>query len=105
MRKILMGLALLGALEGLAAAKGERRPTVTLAKAQATALARAPGTVKSAELETEHGVLLYSFDIADKNGRVLEVQIDAHSGKVIAVDEETPADEAAERAKEAKERK
>ena len=98
-------MVLFGAVGGVAAARSERRPTVSMAKARATALARAAGTVKSEELETEHGVLLYSFDIADKNGRVLEVQIDAHTGKVLAVDEETPADEAAEHAKEAKERK
>src|SRR4051794_27341050 len=44
-----------------------RQAKVTKEAAQATALERFPGTVESAELEREHGKLVYSFDI--RNGR------------------------------------
>jgi hypothetical protein len=78
---------------------------VTQADAQKTALATlkdpSKATVKSAELETEHGCLLYSFDIevAGKTG-VQEVQIDAGNGKVFSNKHETPKAEAAEKAKD-----
>jgi uncharacterized membrane protein YkoI len=43
------------------------------------------GTVKSAELEREHGRLIYSYDIEvpGKSG-IDEVNIDAMTGKVVA---------------------
>jgi uncharacterized membrane protein YkoI len=78
---------------------------VTQADAQKTALAalKDPSkvTVKSAELEAEHGCLLYSFDIevAGKTG-VQEVQIDAGNGKVLSNKHESPKAEAAEKAKD-----
>jgi uncharacterized membrane protein YkoI len=78
---------------------------VTQADAQKTALAtlRDPSkaTVKSAELEAEHGCLVYSFDIevAGKTG-VQEVQIDAGNGKILSNKHESPKAEAAERAKD-----
>jgi len=78
---------------------------VTRADAQKTALAKfkdpSKATVKSAELEAEHGCLVYSFDIAvaGKTG-VQEIQIDAGNGKVLSSKHESPKAEAAERAKE-----
>src|SRR5216684_4370554 len=75
---------------------------VTQADAQKTALATlkdpSKATVKSAELEAEHGCLLYSFDIevAGKTG-VQEVQIDAGNGKVLSNKHESPKAEAAEK--------
>jgi uncharacterized membrane protein YkoI len=56
------------------------------ADARAIALARVKnGTVKSEELEREHGHLIYSYDIQvpEKSG-VEEVNVDAMTGKVIA---------------------
>jgi len=54
--------------------------------------------VVSAELEEESGRLVYSFDIA-RRGRtgVDEVQVDAHSGKVVSTKRESAKDEAAEK--------
>jgi uncharacterized membrane protein YkoI len=78
---------------------------VTQADAQKTALASlkdpSKATVKEAELEAEHGCLVYSFDIevAGKTG-VQEVQIDAGSGKILSSKHESPKAEAAEKAKD-----
>jgi uncharacterized membrane protein YkoI len=78
------------------------------ATARATALARVPnGTVKSEELEREHGKLLYSYDIAvtGKPG-IDEVQVDAITGKVLGkVVHENAAMEKKEAKAEAKEKK
>jgi Peptidase propeptide and YPEB domain len=80
---------------------------VTESAAAATALKRFPrGAIQSVELEREDGHLKYSYDIATP-GRsgIDEVDVDALSGKIIAVEHETPEQmrkEAAEEANEAK---
>ena len=78
------------------------RAKITRAQAEATALKKAPGgKVKEAELEEEHGKLVWSFDIARPGTRnITEVQVDAVTGKVVATEIETPKHEAAEAAKE-----
>jgi uncharacterized membrane protein YkoI len=78
------------------------RAKITRAQAEATALKKAPGgTVKSAELEEEHGKLVWSFDIARPGTRNLtEVLVDAVTGKVVSTQIETPAREAQEAAAE-----
>ena len=67
--------------------------------ARATALAKVPGgTVQSAELEEEHGKLIWSFDIKDPaSANIAEVQVDAKTGHVVSMKFETPAAEAKER--------
>jgi hypothetical protein len=67
-----------------------------------SALARVPGgQVREGELEKEHGLLVYSFDVLVPNRKgVEEVQVDAKSGKVVSVKHESPADEAKEHAGE-----
>ena len=75
------------------------------ADARATALARVHhGTVKSEELEREHGHLIYSYDItvAGKSG-IEEVAVDAMTGDVLSVNHETPNAEKKEAAAEKKE--
>jgi uncharacterized membrane protein YkoI len=81
-----------------------KQARVSEAAARATALARVPGgTVKSHELETESGRLIWTFDIATPAaGGVTEVHVDARSGRVIAVKRETSAEEAAEASEEEK---
>jgi len=80
---------------------------ITEAAAAATAQKRFPkGAIQSVELEHEDGHLKYSYDIATpgKPG-IDEVDVDALTGKIIAVEHETPAQmkkEAAEEANEAK---
>lgn len=82
------------------AARPHVRPKITMRQARAIALKRAPGTVKSSELETEHGRLVYSFDIITSHKRITEVNVDARSGKIVAVQHESRAREAAEKRQE-----
>lgn len=89
---------------------GEAKQSELMAKAkisketaQASALAKVPnGTVKEGELEKEKGKLIWSFDIAIPGSQdIKEVAVDAMTGDVIAVDTETPADQAKEAAEDA----
>ena len=77
-----------------------RQAKITKERAQETALKRAPGTVESAELEREHGKLVYSFDIRNSKGTITEVQVSALTGKVVRVEHENKSQEAAEKKKE-----
>jgi uncharacterized membrane protein YkoI len=90
---------------GAFAAATTAKPKITMEQARATALKRAPGTVKSEELENEHGKLIYSFDIATSKSEITEVNVDAMNGKIVAVQQENAAKEAAEKKQEAKEKK
>lgn len=78
---------------------------VSREQATRTALARvAHGKVKSAELEREHGKLVWSFDVAqDGKSGVIEIQVDAATGRIVSQKTESAAQEAAESAKEARE--
>lgn len=73
----------------------KKQASVTEAQAKKTALAKVPkGTIKSSELETENGRLIWSFDIAKSGTRnITEVQVDAKTGKVVSTQTETPADQ------------
>lgn len=79
-----------------------KEATVTLTQATEKALAKVPnGTVKSSELEREHGRLIWSFDISKPTSKnVTEVNVDAKTGKIVAVHTETPAKEKREAAVE-----
>jgi uncharacterized membrane protein YkoI len=77
-----------------------REAKITKEQAQATALKRAPGNVESAELEREHGKLVYSFDIRNSKGTITEVQVSAITGKVVRIEHENKKQEAAEKMKE-----
>jgi uncharacterized membrane protein YkoI len=63
---------------------------ISQADAQVTALAQAPnGTVKEAELEREHGKLIWSFDIATPDSKdITEVNVDAITGALVNVEHE-----------------
>jgi hypothetical protein len=74
---------------------------ITMQQARATATAKASGKVKSAELEKEHGKLVYSFDIETDAG-IREIQVDAYSGDIVSDQVETAADESREAAAERK---
>ena len=76
----------------------EKQAKVTEAQARSTALAKiVNGTVKSSELEKEHGKLIWSFDIATpKTQNITEVQVDAKTGKIVSTHIETPAKQAKE---------
>jgi Peptidase propeptide and YPEB domain len=77
---------------------------VTKSQAEKTALTKVPdGIIKSAELEREHGLLIWSFDIAKPGTKkITEVQVDAKTGKIASVQIETPKDQATEAAAEKK---
>jgi len=81
--------------------------TITQAAAEKTALAKVPmGTVKSAELENEHGALVWSFDIATpKSANIHEILVNAKTGKIVYTEIETPKAQAKENAKDKAEMK
>jgi uncharacterized membrane protein YkoI len=87
---------------GLATAVFGAKPhvPVSLEQARAAALKVVPeGTIKSEELEKEHGKWIYSFDI--QSGKELrEVWVDAHTGEILQNKVESPAKEKAEAANE-----
>jgi uncharacterized membrane protein YkoI len=57
------------------------------------------GIVKSAELEKEYGLLIWSFDIAKPGTRnITEIQVDAKTGRIASVQIETLKDQAKEAA-------
>ena len=105
-------LVLFLAVPALASAKAEtqqqlqREAKISMKQAREIALKKVPnGKIESGELEREHGKLIYSFDIRCNKPGVTEVNVNAIDGKVIGVQQETPAKEAAEKKQESKEKK
>jgi hypothetical protein len=78
---------------------------VTQANAESTALKAvnvSSASVKSGELEAEGGCLIYSFDIQIPGKQsIIEVAVDAGTGKVLAKKHEGPKAQAAEKAADA----
>ncbi len=72
-----------------------KEANISQAQATKTALTKVlHGVIKSSELEQEHGRLIWSFDIAKPRSKnIAEVNIDAKTGKIVAVNIETPAKE------------
>jgi Predicted membrane protein len=64
-------------------ASSAARPHVSLAQAVATAEQAVGGRAFDAELDREKGVLVYEIDLV-KDGRAVEVQVDATTGKIIS---------------------
>lgn len=73
----------------------KKQAKVTGEQATKSALSQVPGgTVKSFELEKENGKLIWSFDIAKpKTRNIIEVQVDAKTGKIVSTQTETPTDQ------------
>lgn len=62
---------------------------VSLEEAKKTALAAYPGEIIESETSIEaDGSVSYEFDIKTKDGKELEVEVDAVTGKIIEVEEE-----------------
>ena len=110
MYKVVLALAAVSSLALTHAFAGEpsqaaliSRAKVSKAAATKTALARLPGAqVRSAEIEREHGRLIWSFDLAQAGkAGITEVQVSAISGKIVSQQHESDAHEAAEAAAEA----
>jgi len=103
----LAAVAALAALATTPALAKPQRPHISMQNARARALAVVPhGRIKSGELETEHGQLLYSFDIqvANRPG-IEEVQISALDGRLLSRTHESAAAERREQRTEAREHK
>jgi uncharacterized membrane protein YkoI len=82
---------------------GERREAkISEAQARSIAMNRVPdGKIKEAELEKEKGKLIWSFDMARPGTRdVTEVNVDAITGEIVAVDVESADKEKAEQHEE-----
>lgn len=76
--------------------------TIGMKRAKQIALARVKGKIKSSELENEKGTKVYSFDIRNTKGGITEVLVNAYTGKIIEVKDESAADEAKEAREDAK---
>ena len=83
----------------------QKEAKISMKKARSIALAKAPGKIKSSELEREGGKLIYSFDIRNRKGTITEVNVNAMDGTVVDVHQENAAKEAAEKKQEAQEKK
>ena len=97
--KIITAILFLALFSIGALAAGAKPHYIGMKRAKAIAHSQVKGTIKSSELEKEHGKMIYSFDIKTTAG-ITEVEIDAITGKVIATQVETPEDEAKEKAAE-----
>ncbi len=64
---------------------GEIRP---LEEIMAVVRERFPGEVAQIDLERERGVWLYEFKVIDRTGRLLEIKIDAATGRVAEVEDD-----------------
>src|SRR5215472_10223874 len=101
---VLGAIALAGSLASCATdaqkeAKLQAEAKVSRAEAEKIALTKVPGgTVKEAELEKEKGKLIWSFDIATTDSKdITEVEVDAMTGEVVAVEKESPKDQKKEK--------
>ncbi len=54
-------------------AKLAKEAKITMEQARAIALKRVPGTITEEDLEKEKGVLQYSFDVKDANGKIFDI--------------------------------
>ena len=70
-----------------------KQARVTKHQAKKIALARVKGgTIKCVELEKENGMLSWSIDVAQPGKKdITDVWVDATTGKITAVEVETPA--------------
>jgi uncharacterized membrane protein YkoI len=107
LRNIICSVIVAGLFVGCVSEKGKREEAAKLeahakvsrTEAEKTALARVPnGSIKDGEIEKEKGKLIWSFDIATPGSKdITEVNVDAMTGEVVAVEKETPKDEAKEK--------
>ena len=90
------------ATEAQKQARLQAESKITRAEAEKIALAKVPGgTIKEGEIEKENGNLIWSFDITTPGtADITEVQVSALNGDVIAIEKETPAQQAEERRKD-----
>ena len=70
--------------------------------AEQTARAKVPnGTIREGEIEKEHGKLIWSFDMTTPDTKdITEINVDAMTGEVVSMQQESPESEAKEAAGE-----
>ena len=87
-------------------AKLQAEAKISRTEAEKIALAKAPnGTIKEGELEKEDGKLIWSFDITTPGSKdITEVAVNAISGEVVSVENESAEKEAKEKSGGAKEK-
>jgi Peptidase propeptide and YPEB domain len=67
----------------------EAQAKIGAEQARETALRAVPGTVKESDLETEHGRLIYSFEIKRPGQRgITEVNVSAMDGSIVDIHRE-----------------
>ncbi len=84
-----------------------KQAKVSKEAAAKAALGKVPGgTIKSSELENEHGALVWSFDIAVPRSRnIHEILVNALTGGIVHSEIETPKAQARELVQDRKEAK
>ncbi len=101
---LVLGAAMLGQTPASKnASTAHKTPKISMKQARKIALAKVPGKaeVKSSELETENGILQYSFDIQTPDG-LIEIGVDAVTGAIVENKKETPVDQFKEKVQDAK---
>ncbi len=64
-------------------AKLAKEAKISIEQARKTALERVAGTITEEEIEIENGVLVYSIEIRDANGKTHDVEVDAKTGEIL----------------------
>jgi uncharacterized membrane protein YkoI len=81
---VTIGTMLLTAGPALAAPAGHSS-TIRTTTADAVAVERVPGNILNTRLEDDDGRAVYAVDIQTAGNRLEEVQVDAHSARVLSV--------------------
>lgn len=87
--------------------KHSQKAKITIEQAREIALQAAPGKIVGEELEREGKVpfrkqLVYSFDIRNSSGTIMEVWVNARTGKIVHQSGENAEQEAKEKKEDAK---
>ncbi|HEY7654348.1 MAG TPA: PepSY domain-containing protein [Methylomirabilota bacterium] len=82
---VTIGTVVLAAAGPALAAPAEHSPTIAWTTAGAVAAERVPGSILNTKLEDNDGHAVYTVDIRTADNRIEEVQVDAHSAKVLGV--------------------
>lgn len=70
-----------------------RQAKISREEAEKKALERVPGTVIESELEKEKGKIIYEFEVKTRENKIFEVLVDAKTGEIIDIEEETGEDD------------
>jgi hypothetical protein len=74
-------------------AKLAKQAKISIEEARKIALEKVRGTITEEEIEKEHGVIVYSIEIRDENGKTFDVEVDVKTGKIVRVEEENEDDD------------